>query len=267
MAPPSKRSGSTSRWSLNRFARFFHKKGSTPRPSLSSVFRETLVTQSGTVEGLDINVATIWELLGMTANHSCDSSTLDMPPAPLPTPLPHVSSTISVACGTTGHHDAHGPADFPSSSPSPGHPIDHPIIRRLTLFGKSLFFIQTQRETFPPEVELQTNVCQRHILQISTAALFIVQMLAVASMTPLSPQNVNVDLLSRQLVQLAESLNFLKGEVEFQLRCLNDLADPVAGVTRTGSTGTGPDWQSTTITVGGDETPSWMGSESLPMAP
>ncbi|KAK0227296.1 hypothetical protein EDD85DRAFT_957913 [Armillaria nabsnona] len=259
MASPSKHSSGTSRWSLNRFARLFNKKGSAPRrstgPSLSSVCRDTLVT-SGTAEDLDVNIAAIWELPGMITDCSCNCSTLDMPSAPLPTLLPHISSTVSVACGTTGHHDAHGPAPLPSSSPSPNHPINQPIIRRLTLFGKSLFFIQTQRETDLPEVELQANVCQRHILQISTAALFIVQMLAVASVTPLSPQNVNVDLLSCQLVQLAESLNFLEGKVEFQLRCLHDLADPVAGVTHTGSTGTGLDWESTTITVGGDETQS-----------
>ncbi|KAK0488454.1 hypothetical protein IW261DRAFT_1556919 [Armillaria novae-zelandiae] len=270
MAAPSKHSNMTtsSRWSLNKFARLFNKKGlrSTPKrsrgPSLSSVHRETFTTQSITAADSDANILAIWELLGTTTNHAGYSTSLDMPPAPSPTPLPRVSTastSISVACGTSGHHNANGlPACFPQASSPPSS--SHPVIFRLTLFGKSLFFIETQRETVtnPPEVELQMNVCQCHILQISTATLFIVQTLAVASATPLSPQNVNVELLSHQLVQLAESLNFLEGEVEFQLRCLNDLADPAAGVTRTGSTGVGLDWQSTTITVGGpgDETPS-----------
>ncbi|PBK80947.1 hypothetical protein ARMGADRAFT_1068710 [Armillaria gallica] len=194
-----------------------------------------------------------------TGHASTDSisESLHLPLAPPPTPLPCASSLVSVAGGTTGH----GHKDAPSSGPPPSPPSTPPFLRQLTVFGRNLFFLQSTKESSPPTVDLRPKVCQQHILQISTAALFLVQTLAIASLTPLSTKNTNVEVLSRQLVELAQSLSFLKAQVKYQLKCFNGLVDPEEGV-RMGHNGSadGRSWQKTTISAGGDKTHVRRGS-------
>lgn len=192
-----------------------------------------------------------------------DSISLNLPLAPPPTPLPCMCSLVSVAGGTIGH--AQEPESSSLHSPVPPSPMPSPastplFLRQLTLFGKSLFFLQPA-DSSPPEVDLRPKVCQHHILQILTAALFLVQTLAVASLTPLSVENTNVEELSRQLVELAQSLNFLKAQVKHQLKCFNGLADPKGDVhTGYGVSADGLTWQTTTISARGDKSRIRRGS-------